>query len=833
MAAPSRFHQLTEQDEWEISKLLNSLESESKRDNRRAGKPCKKTTFSTSSPNGIRVDSWRWQDWDFKRTDLPIYARGLFTYKAPDGRSEIVVRGYDKFFNTEEVPKTQWRNIEQDTRGPYELSVKENGCIIFISGLSDGTLLVCSKHSTGPRDDAGLSHAVAAEKWIDRQLQQVGKTRRDLAKELRRRNATAVGELCDDTFEEHILPYGEERAGIYLHGMNLNVPTFTTYRSPDVQEFAERWGFRKTDFLVKDSIADVRQFLDAVAESGAYKGEDVEGFVVRCQARDGRDAPWHDWFFKYKFEEPYLLYRQWREVTKSMINGKTPRFKKHRELTEEYLQFAKQQLVANPSLGKEFNANHGIISMREQFVKSKNLTGTELANLDAGKNGQANEVVDGVVLVPIASIGCGKTTLAIALVHLFGWGHIQNDNIQGIKGRPKRFAELVRTELFQHAVVIADRNNHQKRERKQLIEDVQSYPGVKLVAMHWVHQREGESRYQTTTAVRQVTQDRVFKRGDNHQTIRAESKSHAEIQGIMDGFLDRFEPADPFSAPDDGFDSIIDLDPTLSSRENLETLVTQLHALYPALWTVPPTGEALDAAIAAALSDYAPTTKHDLNFRPKVAASQLKPAKNPATPKPSQTQLKSNKPVLIEYFTVRLPTSQILAALEASFAAQPPETRAFYLQLQQLRRIQTEFHVTLLHRAQSSTEEHADEWKRLSGLWSNAIGPQGEATPSDTAKPQDPVLGKCQVNLECMLWSKQVMCIVARLVDTEGKGWKVANEVAHVTIGTAGKDVKPVESNALIRRWLEMGAGEASGVSEIECKGKKVLEGTVGVVLRR
>jgi tRNA ligase len=41
-------------------------------------------------------------------------------------------------------------------QGPYELSVKENGCIIFISGLEDETLL-CSKHSTGVRQDQTLA----------------------------------------------------------------------------------------------------------------------------------------------------------------------------------------------------------------------------------------------------------------------------------------------------------------------------------------------------------------------------------------------------------------------------------------------------------------------------------------------------------------------------------------------------------------------------------------------------------------------------------------------------------------------------------------------------
>ena len=134
-----------------------------------------------------------------------------------------------------------------------------------------------------------------------------------------------------------------------------------------MEEFATEWGLKKTMYIVEDDITEVKKFLDGIAETGAYAGRDTEGFVIRCQARDGEDLPWHDWFFKYKFEEPYLMYRQWRECTKAMISGREPRYKKHQKITEEYLRFARRQFAQSPRLAKEYQLNHGIIAMREAF----------------------------------------------------------------------------------------------------------------------------------------------------------------------------------------------------------------------------------------------------------------------------------------------------------------------------------------------------------------------------------------------------------------------------------------------------------------------------------
>jgi tRNA ligase len=629
------------QDVQEVQTLIRNLEASTKKDSKASKKSfsCKRAGFDVlNSPEKLVVYSWRFQDWDYKRDDLPTYARGLFTTKNEKGQPEICIRGYDKFFNTEEVNATRWRNIENNTKGPYELSLKENGCIIFISGLYDGSLLVCSKHSTGPRNDE-LSHAMAGEKWVDKQLAAIGKTREHLARELRSRNATAVAELCDDDFEEHILAYNKESAGLYLHGININLPEFMTYSGEQVQAFAEEWGFRKTDFLVHEDIQTTKTFLEEVAETGSYNGRDVEGFVIRCKSRENASGPYADWFFKYKFEEPYLMYRQWRECTKALISGRPPKFKKHVKITEEYLLYARTRLAENPRLGKAYAQNHGIIKLRDDFLKEKNLKGSDIIRQEyAAIGGAPEDVSKNVILVPIATIGCGKTTIAVALVHLFGWGLVQNDNITG-KGRPPRFTKEVLEQLEEKPVVYADRNNAQRHERTQIIGDVHlTHPEVRLVALNFVHSPE------TLAKIRETTQNRVFSRGDNHQTIQAATDKN-KVVGIMEGFIHRFEALNPYASPDDGFDSVIDLDPTLDSRENLETVVAQLHNLYPKLITDMPSSDDLDEAINVALSEYKPDLRHEVGGRgPKPKNNQRQQQHQVRCPYDTEGKIDTNIP---------------------------------------------------------------------------------------------------------------------------------------------------------------------------------------------
>ncbi|KAI2246227.1 tRNA ligase [Ophidiomyces ophidiicola] len=837
---------MVHQDPQEVAQLVKALSVAQgpKKEGKRFS--CRKSTFPVAGTQNITVDSWKFQDWDYKRDDLPTYARGLFTTVTRNGRSEIAVRGYDKFFNVDEVSSTKWENIQTNTVGPYELSVKENGCIIFISGLEDGSLLVCSKHSTGARADVNLSHAVAGQNWVRRHVESVGKTERDLALELRAMNATAVGELCDDSFEEHVLAYEEKDAGIYLHGINYNVPFFATLPGSEVHRFADHWGFKKANFVVEHDISKVKAFLEACAETGSWDGRDTEGFVIRCKQRQSHSGPYIDWFFKYKFEEPYLMYRQWRECTKAVIAGRPPRYKKHLKITEEYLTYARRQLQRDPNIGKRYNQNHGIIAMREGFLKERGLKGSEIIAMEAAEeSGGTAPVTDNVVLVPVASIGCGKTTVALALVKLFGWGHIQNDNIQGRQNRPRRFAQEVCRSLSLHKVVVADRNNHQKRERKQIVDDIRPIvPEARFVALQYVHEPKGR----LLNGIRNVTRQRVLERGDNHQTIRAGSKSQDEIISIMEGFLHRFEAVNTDNEPDINFEEVIDLDIFSSSRQNLETVVATLYNAYPGLFDRPmPSASDMDDALHAAMADYAVDLKHDLNF-----AGPNKPGKGPSHGQSAPNTIggKTIDQLLkkVEYFRISLPTSEINTLLSSLFHPDtPPHLSRLYNHLKNSRRIQPSFHVTLVHKASSSA--HPDAWALYTSLYAGALQQQLQLQPpSPTTTTTSPALGTARVRLERLVWNAHIMAFVARIMPVDHGAqqqqqqcvlpadlavWACANAIPHVTVGTAAPAVKPRESNDLLRMWLEHGAAPDSGIMELEVPDVRVLEGVVDVVLGR
>ncbi|KAH9865332.1 hypothetical protein J1614_008915 [Plenodomus biglobosus] len=838
------------QDPKVISDLVHSLEAH-KGKTAQGSYSVKKHTFEL--PNGRTVDSWKMNEWDYKKANLPTYARGLFTYTTLDGKQEIAVRGYDKFFNHGEVRKTEWNNVERNTRGPYELSVKENGCIIFVSGLDDGTLLVCSKHSTGARGDVALSHACAGEKWVERHIRAVGRTKEDLARTLRSMNATLVAELCDDEFEEHVLAYTPDQAGLYVHGINLNLPEFATYPGHLVDKFADEWGMKKVVYVMEDDIQEVKTFLDKVAETGNYDGRDTEGFVIRCQARESEDGPFVDWFFKYKFEEPYLMYRQWRECTKALIAGKPPRYKKHEAITKEYLVFARQKFAQNPGLAKEYNANHGIIRLREEFLAYRGTTGADIIRQEIERGPiESKKARNNIVLVPIATIGCGKTTLALALVKLFGWGHYQNDNVKAKKGRGQIFADTISSLLVTNPVVIADRNNHQKRERDQIMTDIsRNVPDARYVALHYVHDR---SNYDN---IRDATRKRVLDRGDNHQTIQAGSKGPNEIIEIMEGFMHRFQPVDPSDPPDDMFDLVINLDPTLDSRDNLETIIGQMFEKYPALFEGKdmPTNTDMDAAIEWAMNDYKPDFKMDLskNFNNGKGASandrqtkqnmQRNNGQNGNAGGGKSQEAKPKKAPRMEYFSVRLNTTRINSILDALFADKDAATAKMYNHLKQSRRIQNEFHVTLIHRANApQNQSYWDKLVKLHAAHSNATTASGS---------WEPELGKCNVQLERVVWDDRIMCFVVRLdgssmlqTQTEAEGaangpvtedlvFTSSNDVAHVTVGTASPQIKPFESNALLQRWIKEGSGTHTGIGEACVKGSVVLEGSVRGVLGR
>ncbi|KAJ1727292.1 trna ligase [Coemansia biformis] len=560
---------------------------------------------------GHRLVSWKCNEFLYKKDPcpLPTRARGLFTC-GEGGEVVIAARGYDKFFNIGEVAKTKWEWIEANTRGPYELTVKENGCLILAAGIDEGrTLLVTSKHAVN------VPHADVGMKWVHHHLGEAGRSAEELAGFLHENNATAVFELCDDEFEEHILEYSDRTRGLYLHGINRNATELDTWPSVKVTDVAERFGFHVTKYFTFGSAAEGREFADKVRRDHVLDGRAIEGFVVRCRTA-ADDRPF---MFKIKYDEPYLLFREWREVTNRII-GEKP-FRTNYPLTKHYAAWVKQQLKSNPDDFAQFGRNKGIVGARKRFLEYHQAGGGSRAEVYEQK---ANETK--VLLMPVATVGCGKTTVSLALASLFGFGHVQNDNITVKKNPRGAFHRAVMHGFDGHAFVIADRMNHMPDMRLTLTTAVrEELVNCRIVALYWSHDGAPDEK------ILEKTVARVIGRGEAHQSLTP--KRTPDFRGIMRGNLARFAPLDLDSTSDGLVEDVIELDPLADSAANLQKAVDGLCDLFPDVLTRPSAADmarALDLALA-----YKPTVLKDVGAKAK--------AKDKAKQKPQFFGLVSHK----------------------------------------------------------------------------------------------------------------------------------------------------------------------------------------------
>jgi tRNA splicing ligase len=95
------------------------------------------------------------------------------------------------------VPR-QWSALERHTTAPYTLTLKSNGCIIFLAARSPEHVLVTSKHSLTS------AHAAAGRAWLAKALASVGRTEAQLAQTLWDNNWTAVAEVRVCTAESAV-----------------------------------------------------------------------------------------------------------------------------------------------------------------------------------------------------------------------------------------------------------------------------------------------------------------------------------------------------------------------------------------------------------------------------------------------------------------------------------------------------------------------------------------------------------------------------------------------------------------------------------------------------
>ncbi|KAI9031679.1 RNA ligase-domain-containing protein [Phycomyces nitens] len=315
--------------------------------------------------DGTAVKSWRVEEKIYKSHGdiLPSKARGLFTVNE-NGINRVVMRGYDKFFNVGETTETQWETLQAETEGPYDVTLKENGCIILISALSDSSVVVSSKHSIPKTQDEKTAHAGVGYNWLLKHLASVNMTERNLASWIYPKNITLVAELCDDAFEEHVLEYEPSNRGLYLHGINYNTMEYHTIPIDTVRQVAIAFGLFPPEYVQLPNIQSVKDMCQEMQDTHRFLDRQVEGVVVRCK-KGGKD-------FQLKIkDEEYLQFREYREVTTftlmSQDKKKGRTLWKRYEKTSDYIEWLENMIQEDPERFKDYQKKKGIIAIRKEF----------------------------------------------------------------------------------------------------------------------------------------------------------------------------------------------------------------------------------------------------------------------------------------------------------------------------------------------------------------------------------------------------------------------------------------------------------------------------------
>ncbi|SOV07220.1 related to TRL1 - tRNA ligase [Ustilago sp. UG-2017a] len=947
-----------------LAELASSTALVSALDNaRKAPKPLVRSTghlvpipHSPTSQNHHLL-SWKVSEFAYRKTtsldsELPTLARGLFTERlsgptpsSSEPQHRIVVRGYDKFFNLSELSWVKPESIARYTTPPYLLTFKENGCIIFIAALSPTQLVVTSKHSLGSIEGTEITHAQKGHEWMLKHLSTRGRTEEELASELWKRNETAAFELCDDSFEEHVLAYSEARSGLHLHGLNKNAAKFSTRSMPEVDAFAKQWGFIPTRWIQLGTLGEVDKVTKEIEQTGAWDGEPIEGFVIRThmpgaedmeriKEEEGRDKvvrppyePGQAWFYKVKFDEPYLMYRDWRELARKMVrekqeweaklctlpsdaiasfsnttpaerepeqrkvdlavegqNGEAPsksalkKAKKakaklaakalsssraaaqsaglvppqppqprsKRPETLLFIQWCYDRLYGNPQAGVKAQPglfaplakNKGIIAMRDAFLAYLALHSSfssSSANPAEGVKEDERPYTQ-TVLAPIAVPGCGKTILALALGELFGVGMVQSDDFKAKKG----FLTAIEKDLRTHAadgkyVLFVDKNNHLLQHRDELIDLCSKLSARNPLAQGSKKKQPAEVGRIRTIALawdldsvplntlHRLCAERVEKRGDNHQTLVADTEAEGKVRGVKshEVVLWRFlEALETFGGKerlgegregygDSSFQHVVRLSVHASAEENLGRVIEEVGEVVG--WTMPSEGR-IQSALKKAL-EWRVSKKANVD---KKKAKEEKKAEN------------DGKVLAPRYFglavelDVRSALDSILSGTEDGDSA-----AEFYKSVKAGGRINLRPHITLVHNSNLCPPDSDTEPNEADRKWQFYT----QLLAFNRSRSTDSVF---KITLSTLLYETDRLLTwpidsITPPAEMEDKFWELHEKdwVPHITIATRDHEVRPFEANRVVQQWLENGKRQTHKIRAIKFNDQLTVEARV------
>jgi tRNA splicing ligase len=181
----------------------------------------------------------------------------------------------NKFFNLEERPETEFRNLKNKLAFPLTLFVKENGFLGILGyDISSEELFFTSK-STPESPFAQWFKEILAETINESRMEYLRRSLRD-------RNLSLVFEVNDPVNDPHMIEY-DNRHVVLLDAV-YRTEQFKRLEFPELQQFATSYSIpcKQKSIIFKDwnSFKGWYDDVEAQGQNYLFKGKQIEGFVI-------------------------------------------------------------------------------------------------------------------------------------------------------------------------------------------------------------------------------------------------------------------------------------------------------------------------------------------------------------------------------------------------------------------------------------------------------------------------------------------------------------------------------------------------------------------------
>ena len=510
------------------------------------------------------------------------------------------------------------------------------------------------------------------------------------------------------------------------------------------------------------------------------------------------------------------MFREFREATVSILKHH-PKFTPRYQLTFKYMAWVHKKMRQEPTFFQGFLNNKGIIMARNAFLIEERLDGvgehivrlakdfaadsmtrsTSSKTLEETLKQPLDSATTKILIIPVAIVGSGKTTLARVLssVSPRSFAHIQSDNVFSKKNAAAQFTKAVIEAFKTHDVVYADKNNHLFQHRQTICREFkQLYPGGSVVLLDWQVEKHDRSR------VIQFCKNRIMSRYDFYVTDNCRGENHQcltpslvpQFEGIIRNFISKRDPVDVTLPADSLVDRIVSMDLFGELRDNLERACRQLS------WTVPSQSDLQSLILDATLV--------------KVTVSRKN---SPSKPR-------------VMYYAVELQDFDLVTILDNLFK-EYPEFWSQWMQFKSKIESEKKWHITLATRYAHPTlfaqyhqeflerkQKRIDREMQIKRDMKNASkkGIMLAPTPQQAKSEPDTIEN---IRVVSVVWDTKAMAVIVQLPSCVKSG----NSIAHISVSQLDPETPASYSNVLLENFKR---GSVSHLPILEIVTRGVLQ---------